>query len=237
SSYLPDVDECSLNTHDCHSNAICTNTEGSFTCKCDVNAHYIGDGKTCTPLRGLDDSVIIANDASKISQLNTWLLPHLQSQDRSYWKLCYRASNNGWRSQTFHRNCDNKGPTITIVRVGSYIFGGYNDNSWQWSAGYQYSTNTFLYSLKNYKGYGYFKQDITNGHYGRATYSHYSYGPIFGEGHDMIISNNAGRNTYSYFQCRSYLSGPYCDNYLWVGSRYGNHFRPDELEVYYEVLA
>ena len=53
----------------------------------------------------------------------------------------------------------------------------------------------------------------------------------------MIISNNAGRNTYSYFQCRSYLSGPYCDNYLWVGSRYGNHFRPDELEVYYEVLA
>ncbi|CAH3196204.1 unnamed protein product, partial [Porites evermanni] len=43
-----DVDECSLNTHDCHSNAICTNTEGSFTCKCDVNAHYIGDGKTCT---------------------------------------------------------------------------------------------------------------------------------------------------------------------------------------------
>ena len=51
SSYPSDVDECSLNTHDCHSHAICTNTEGSFTCKCDVNAHYIGDGKTCTPHR------------------------------------------------------------------------------------------------------------------------------------------------------------------------------------------
>ena len=80
---------------------------------------------------GLDDSVILANDASKISQLNTWLLPHLQSPDRSYWKLCYRASNHGWSSQTFHSNCDNKGPTVTIVRVGIYIFGGYNDNSWQ----------------------------------------------------------------------------------------------------------
>ncbi|CAH3131432.1 unnamed protein product, partial [Porites lobata] len=170
-----DVDECSLNTHDCHSHAICTNTEGSFTCKCDVNAHYIGDGKTCTPHRGLDDSVILANDASKISQLNTWLLPHLQSPDTSYWKLCYRASNHGWRSRTFHSYCDNKGPTVTIVRVGIYIFGGYNDNSWQWSAGYQYSTNTFLYSLKNYKGYGYFKQDITNGYYGSATYSQYNY--------------------------------------------------------------
>ena len=80
---------------------------------------------------GLDDSLILANDASKISQLNTWLLPHLQSPDRSYWQLCYRASNHGWSSETFHRNCDNKGPTVTIVRVGIYIFGGYSDKSWK----------------------------------------------------------------------------------------------------------
>ena len=105
------------------------------------------------------------------------------------------------------------------------------------SAGYQYSTNTFLYSLKNYNGYGYFKQDITNGYYGYATYSDYNYGPTFGQGHDMNIADNAGGNTNSYFNCYSYRSGPYCDNYLWVGSRYGNNFRPDELEVYYEVLA
>ena len=59
SSYLPDVDECSLNTHDCHSHAICTNTEGSFTCKCDVNAHYIGDGKTCTPHRKPNYNVLL----------------------------------------------------------------------------------------------------------------------------------------------------------------------------------
>ena len=47
--YLPDVDECSINTHDCDAHAICTNTEGSFTCKC--NKHFIGDGKTCTPIK------------------------------------------------------------------------------------------------------------------------------------------------------------------------------------------
>ena len=100
------------------------------------------------------------------------------------------------------------------------------------SAGGQYSTNTFLYSLKNYYGYGYFKQDITNGYY---SYSYY--GPTFGGGYDMHIANNAGRNTNSYFNCHSYRSGPYCDNSIWVGTRYGNNFRPDELEVYYEVLA
>ena len=116
-----------------------------------------------------------------------------------------------------------------IVRVLFFVSSG--------SAGYQYSTNTFLYSLENYKGYGYFKQDITNGYYGEATYSHYNYGPTFGGGHDMYIADNAGGNTHSDFNCHSYRSGPYCDNYLWVGTRYGNNFRPDELEVYYEVLA
>ena len=79
---------------------------------------------------GLDDSVVLANDASMISQLNSWLSPKLRSS-YSYWKLCYRASVDGWRSRTFHNHCDNKGATVTIVRVGSYIFGGYNDNSWQ----------------------------------------------------------------------------------------------------------
>ena len=107
------------------------------------------------------------------------------------------------------------------------------------SAGYQYSTNTFLYSLKNYKGYGYFKQDISNGYYQYATYSKSYYGPTFGGGFDMNIANNAGGNTNSQFNCHSFRSGPYCDYRprTWVGTRHGNNFRPDELEVYYEVLA
>ena len=50
-SFFADVDECSLKTHDCDSNAICNNTGGSFTCKCDGNALYYGDGKTCSQHR------------------------------------------------------------------------------------------------------------------------------------------------------------------------------------------
>ena len=46
----PDVDECSLGLHDCHSQASCFNTHGSFECKC--NQGFVGDGhsqceKTC----------------------------------------------------------------------------------------------------------------------------------------------------------------------------------------------
>ena len=46
------------------------------------------------------------------------------------WKKCFRAAVNGFASSTFHSPCDNKPITLTIVRVGDYIFGGYADNLW-----------------------------------------------------------------------------------------------------------
>ena len=48
----------------------------------------------------------------------------------SAWKLCWRASVDGWAARTFHSRCDGKGPTVTIIRVGRYIFGGYTSVSW-----------------------------------------------------------------------------------------------------------
>ena len=42
---LLDIDECTTQTHDCSSNGICTNVEGSFQCECQPG--FTGDGKTC----------------------------------------------------------------------------------------------------------------------------------------------------------------------------------------------
>ena len=44
-----DVDECENDV--CDSNALCTNTEGSYGCACNVG--YTGDGKTCTGMNAL----------------------------------------------------------------------------------------------------------------------------------------------------------------------------------------
>eukprot|EP00058_Branchiostoma_floridae_P012045 XP_002597533.1 hypothetical protein BRAFLDRAFT_219757 [Branchiostoma floridae] len=46
---FPDVDECTTGSHDCDVNANCTNTIGSFDCRCVVG--YQGDGKTCSGRR------------------------------------------------------------------------------------------------------------------------------------------------------------------------------------------
>ena len=44
---VPDDNECTDGSHDCHADATCTNNPGSWDCAC--NAGYTGDGvTTCT---------------------------------------------------------------------------------------------------------------------------------------------------------------------------------------------
>ena len=73
---------------------------------------------------GLYTSLILKNDQTYVGKLTTWL------NEETNWKLCYRASKDGWSGTTFHSLCDNKGPTVTVVSVGTYIFGGYASISW-----------------------------------------------------------------------------------------------------------
>ena len=69
----------------------------------------------------------------------------------------------------------------------------------------------------------------------RAIDRHSSYGPTFGGGHDIYISNNANSNTASYtdFGQYNYYSVPsgVQDQYkILAGTR---NFTPDEVEVFY----
>ena len=44
--------------------------------------------------------------------------------------LLFRASDDGKRPGDFHRCCDNKGPTLVLIKSEEYIFGGYTVQSW-----------------------------------------------------------------------------------------------------------
>ena len=47
------------------------------------------------------------------------------------WKLLYRASEHGYTVSSFHECCDNKGPTLIVIKNdGGWIFGGYTTQSW-----------------------------------------------------------------------------------------------------------
>ena len=63
------------------------------------------------------------------SQYDTVLREWLGSD--SQWKLLYRASEHGYTGESFHKCCDNQGPTLIIIKsTGGWIFGGYTSIHW-----------------------------------------------------------------------------------------------------------
>ena len=74
----------------------------------------------------------MGNNRQYLSKLTNWINPEKSEND---WELCWRASRDDWDNNKFHSLCDEKGPTITVVQVGTYIFGGYTSLSWRKSAG------------------------------------------------------------------------------------------------------
>ena len=95
---------------------------------------------------GLDASYILDDlDSKYLDKLKAFLDPVLLNSTRSKFIRCWRAKTDGWAASTFHSNCDEKGPTVTIIKVGSYIFGGYTDLSWSGPSKYYYFSTLVLY--------------------------------------------------------------------------------------------
>ena len=47
------------------------------------------------------------------------------------WKLLYRASEHEYSAESFHEYCDDKRPTLVVIKsTTGYIFGGYTTQSW-----------------------------------------------------------------------------------------------------------
>jgi hypothetical protein len=75
-----------------------------------------------------DSSHIIHSLSSEqMNALLSWLPPTTALHN---WVQCYSSIMCGWSSSLFHKNCDEKGPTVVIARAGRSIFGGYAHASW-----------------------------------------------------------------------------------------------------------
>ena len=81
---------------------------------------------------GLGASIILRGlDPNKyLGKLISFLDPVLPTASRTDFVRCWHAKTDGWAASTFHSNCDGRGPTVTIIKVNDYIFGGYTDVSW-----------------------------------------------------------------------------------------------------------
>ncbi len=70
------------------------------------------------------------------------------------WELIYKATRDGFRAEDFHRCCDNKGPTITVIQSknDNYLFGGYAEISWTGDGYLKKDPAAFLFTLTNPHG-------------------------------------------------------------------------------------
>jgi len=161
------------------------------------------------------------------------LINLIQLDHSNKWIMIYQATRDGFASSTFHSKCDNKPNTLVIIRSTSgNVFGGYTEQSWSGDSGYTTDPNAFIFSLINKQNKP-LKMKCSKCE--KALYCHRSYGPIFGGGHNLYISNNSNTNNdshsnlgnsysfpdyaYGSEEAKSFLAGSY-------------KFQVSEIEVY-----
>ncbi|KAK8809943.1 hypothetical protein WA158_000886 [Blastocystis sp. Blastoise] len=174
----------------------------------------------------------IVDPTSEVSLVN-WL------GKEKKWKLLFRASEHDYKTSEFHNYCDYKGETVTIIKhIGKNnhinIFGGYTDQSWDSYSGWKPNSKEFLFTLSNDHGIPPTKYDNTNSSCG--LYCGSSYGPMFGGGNDIHISDQCHSNTSSYCKASSYseVNTPQKSS-LFVNTNNANsenHFTVDDYEVW-----
>ena len=90
----------------------------------------------------LNDSTPSVNNSDSLNNMSE-LLPNSQLVSQQYdsklrewigdykWRLIYRASEHGYTAESFHAYCDDKRPTLVVIKSsGRWIFGGYTTRSW-----------------------------------------------------------------------------------------------------------
>ncbi len=163
---------------ECNPFASCTDPGTGYTCTCDSG--YYGDGTSSCDVDLFPDSVLLNNTQKE--QLNSWA-----STTGQVWTLCYRKSDDGGSSSTFHSQCDSYSNTFSVADLSTgKLIGGYADSNWSGS-GYSGNSNNFLFSLTE----GYRIMHGTGQHSSNyPQYNHSSYGPTFGGGHDWYVQGN-----------------------------------------------
>ena len=133
------------------------------------------------------DSLIINKDIKKQEAIINWIKQKINKKNIDFKKI-FTMSLNGSSCNDFHKYCDNKGPTLTIIKTtNNKIFGGFTPLNWESSGNgenkYDKSNQTFLFSLDLMK-----KFDMINAKK-EAIYCTKNNGPYFG-GRDFSIESN-----------------------------------------------
>ena len=106
-------------------------------------------------------------------------------------ELLFRGSRDGFASQQFHSKCDNKGPTLVLVRsVEGAVFGGFASQPWDCRGGWINAPGSFLFSLEKPGAGVPVARALSCNNTGQAMLGEPSGGPHFGGGADLYLTNS-----------------------------------------------
>ena len=102
------------------------------------------DKKQNKIIRNLDSKIIDENEKYNIT-LKNWINPKLKIKAQ----LLYRTSRDGEEYSTFHKLCDNQGPTIVLAKLtDGNILGSYTPLDWETkTSSWKSDPNMFVFSL------------------------------------------------------------------------------------------
>ena len=181
-------------------------------------------GKLTIKNYGLFSSSILNKNINMENTLTKWIKekinkPSFQSE------LIFKMSENGTKSNDFHKYCDNKGPTLILIKTkNNYIFGGFTPLNWNEEGGgiKDESNQTFIFSLNLMKKYDLKNRD-------KQAIENSKEGPNFGNIDFKLFENMEKGQTYA-DGSSNFLS----NNNLELTGEQGSkqYFETDEFEVY-----
>lgn len=136
----------------------------------------------------LDSSIL--SDETEIGKLSQVLAEKLGRKDIKL-SLLYRSSRDENTKEAFHKHCDGKGATLTLVRTDfNHVFGCFTSIEWKTEPSKYYADDTaFVCLLRSSFGHETPRvYTIENEKYKpKAVYHNLNYGPAFGHGQDIGI--------------------------------------------------
>ena len=107
-----------------------------------------------------------------------------------------RASVDGFSTQVFHQKCDNKGPTLTVIKANDRVFGGFTNLSWVSAGGTKSGDpNAFVFRVVNIQDEDNSSIEKFNHNKDGVIWCGNNYCAVFGSnnGHDINIHNNCNQ--------------------------------------------
>jgi hypothetical protein len=164
------------------------------------------------------ESKILINYEDKL-KIKNWLTNNKTKNITC--NLLYKLSLNGKEIKTFHKLCDDKGPTLIIIEtIDKEIFGGYTPLNWNGNKGDQKDTETFIFSLNTNKKYYHIKE-------GRSISANYMNGPTFGFYDLYFYPDMKNGKSFSPFY---FLTEPILNNKEKI------NFKPVEIEIFQVIF-